>query len=164
VIYQHRVTWTQCRVSTLNKYSGCKDVLKYWSVFASCAFKLWHLPVMLVLSFISSQDLMVSSFAVTSKVLCLPVLNHGGWKLRHFRQSYHISVYDHTPIMKTYPVTSIDNTAWEIVALEAQVESGGVQHHCSCHHTLLGLFMWLCCASLYWYCSFGSLCLALPSW
>lgn len=48
--------------------------LKYWSVFASCAFKLWHLLVTLLLSFISAQPLMVSSFTVTSKVLCLPVL------------------------------------------------------------------------------------------
>jgi hypothetical protein len=42
--------------------------------------------------------------------------------------------------MKTYPVTGIDNTACEIVALEVQVESGVMQHHCSWHHTLLGLF------------------------
>lgn len=39
--------------------------------------------------------------------------------------------------------------------------AGGVRRDatslCMPPHTTLGLFMWLCCASLYWYCSFGSL-------
>jgi len=50
------------------------------------------------------------------------------------------------------------------MTLEAQVESGGMQHHSACHYALLGLFMWLCCASLYWYCSFGSLSIPLHPW